>query len=241
MPTLEPVDLIFTSPPYNLGGRPGRTFGHYENGSRGGQDSWQRMARDGGIRYDTHDDDMPWPEYEAWQRAVLSACWAQLTDTGAVFYNHKPRVTRDGLWTPLTLIQPEAVLRQIVYWDRCGGPNFTPTNYRPQTEWLMVLARDAWRLDYTGVGDVWRVPPDRDTEHPAPFPLELPRRAITTAMPASVLDPFCGSGTTLRAAKDAGVQAIGIDKSEAYCQMAAERCGAHPADSPGAFEFEFHR
>ena len=50
-----------------------------------------------------------------------------------------------------------------------------------------------------------------------------PARAIETTPPGLVCDPFMGSGTTLRAAKDAGVPAIGIDTSERYCEMAVER------------------
>lgn len=41
---------------------------------------------------------------------------------------------------------------------------------------------------------------------------------------ATVLDPFMGSGTTLRVAKDRGLQAIGIDAEERYCEIAAKRC-----------------
>jgi len=39
----------------------------------------------------------------------------------------------------------------------------------------------------------------------------------------TVLDPYCGSGTTLRAAKDAGLTAVGIEREEKYCEIAAKR------------------
>lgn len=82
----------------------------------------------------------------------------------------------------------------------------------------------------SGLGDVWEVAQEQ-SPHPAPFPIGIPARAIETTAPGLVLDPFAGSGTTLRAAKDAGVKAIGIEKSERYCEMAAERL------SQGAFDF----
>ena len=39
----------------------------------------------------------------------------------------------------------------------------------------------------------------------------------------TVLDPFMGSGTTLRAAKDAGLSCVGIEREEKYCEVAADR------------------
>jgi DNA modification methylase len=120
------------------------------------------------------------------------------------------------------------LLRQIITWDRGGGMNFNPTSYMPVSEWIMVLAREAWRLrerSASGAADVWRIAPDVGTEHPAPFPVKLPARAIESVGPRLVLDPFMGSGSTLRAAKDVGVKAIGIDVSERYCEIAARRMG----------------
>jgi site-specific DNA-methyltransferase (adenine-specific) len=66
---------------------------------------------------------------------------------------------------------------------------------------------------------------DRATEHPCPKPIKswswlLERTSLHGDV---VLDPFMGSGTTLRAAKDLGRRAIGIEIEEKYCQIAIER------------------
>lgn len=62
-------------------------------------------------------------------------------------------------------------------------------------------------------------------EHPTQKPLELFRTILTdfSADGQSILDPFMGSGTTLRAAKDLGRRAIGIEIEEKYCEIAARR------------------
>lgn len=61
-------------------------------------------------------------------------------------------------------------------------------------------------------------------QHPTQKPEELMRWCIQQADPSnSILDPFMGSGTTLRAAKDLGRKAIGIEIEERYCEIAAKR------------------
>lgn len=60
--------------------------------------------------------------------------------------------------------------------------------------------------------------------HPSQKPIELLRWCIAMCdEPQSILDPFMGSGTTLRAAKDLGRKAIGIEIEEKYCEIAAKR------------------
>jgi DNA modification methylase len=67
---------------------------------------------------------------------------------------------------------------------------------------------------------------DQYNGHPAQFPLELPRRLIKlySYVGDVVLDPFMGSGTTLRAAKNLRRSALGVEISERYCHLAAARC-----------------
>lgn len=65
---------------------------------------------------------------------------------------------------------------------------------------------------------------NREFLHPTQKPLELMRWCIhLSRTTGTVLDPFMGSGTTLRAAKDVGRRAIGIEREEAYCEIAAKR------------------
>jgi DNA modification methylase len=66
---------------------------------------------------------------------------------------------------------------------------------------------------------------DESGDHPCPKPLELFKWLVKCASEEgeTVLDPFMGSGTTLRAAKDLGRRAIGIEIEEKYCEIAAKR------------------
>jgi DNA modification methylase len=78
-------------------------------------------------------------------------------------------------------------------------------------------------------GDVWDVMPEdtqRRAEHFAPYPEDLCRIPILASCPENgiVLDPFCGTGTTLKVAKQLQRRSLGIDISEKYASLASERC-----------------
>lgn len=98
--------------------------------------------------------------------------------------------------------------------------------YRKPTPEMEELSRIAKQDYFRWFSQLWTDVPGASTKnHPAPFPLELPRRLIQmfSFMGDTVLDPFVGSGTTVQAAVQLGRNAIGIDILDSYVAMAAER------------------
>ena len=224
LPQLVPgsIDLVFTSPPYNLGGK---TNSDLRKSRPRRESRWGYPSAPLADGYGVHGDAMPRPEYVAWQRRVLAACWALLSDAGAIYYNHKPLIRDKKLVLPLEC-NPDLPLRQIVLWDRGGGFNFATSHYCPTVEWILVIAKPEFALrdqSASKAGDLWRVDPEQGTPHPAPFPLKLPLKAIGTTSAQTILDPFAGWGTTLLAAKLHGRRAVGIEIEERFCEMAADR------------------
>jgi hypothetical protein len=71
--------------------------------------------------------------------------------------------------------------------------------------------------------DYFYAKPEKFNGHPCPKPLRWASTLLSRVMPKSTLDPFMGSGTTLRAAKNLGRKAIGIEIEEKYCEIAVKR------------------
>lgn len=250
------VPLMVFSPPYNLGTTTGGGFamsrrrsdrkqgkwggaktesapnGHYRDDhgvrARGGQGGWKQPHGSGiADGYDGYDDRLPMSVYRAWLADILEAAWHALSEDGAIFFNHKPRILQGEL-LPVWEYVPESLrpfVRQEIVWARSGGVNFSPAFYLPTSERIMIIARPAWRLKSrgaSGVGDVWRIPQERQTWHPAPFPLALVDRILETTAADLVVDPFMGSGTTAKAAQRRGIAWIGFERSADYAARAME-------------------
>lgn len=216
--TLEPesVDIIITSPPYNLGD---------ETWPMGGEG---RTTRDG-IDYISHGDDLPQAEYERWQVDVLREMYRVAKPGASFFYNHKVRTVNGEMIHPMRwLLHPDNpwTLRQEIIWDRKSTHNHSATLFWPIDEriYWMTKGRPAIRSQAIGRPTIWQwFGPVPNTWHPAPFCEQLPQmllEAIGVDESTVVLDPFAGSCTTLKVALELGCQAVGVDISSEYLQRA---------------------
>jgi site-specific DNA-methyltransferase (adenine-specific) len=141
-------------------------------------------------------------------------------------------------------------------WQSPAAPNL-----RGDQELITVACKGVWERPAPegmetwrdGMGDwqalcstVWSVPTvsgrttpgtntPRPAGHPAPMPVEVARRCIrlSTWPGETVLDPFAGSGTTLLAARQLGRRAVGIERSERYCELAVRRLSQMSLDFEG--------
>ena len=97
--------------------------------------------------------------------------------------------------------------------------------FRRQHELICHASKGVPLVFDRSCGDVLRYSREPPTNHPSPKPEDLMRSLINvvTEEGGTVLDPFMGGGTTLRAAKDIGRKAIGIEFEEKYCEIAADR------------------
>lgn len=213
----QSVDLVVTSPPYNLNIR--KTFGNTENWK--GKWNKSKLQSEG---YDTHSDYMPEDKYIAWQQNILKECFRVIKEDGAILYNHKWRVQK-GLYQQRMEIIEGLPLRQIIIWAKSGGINFADTHLLPTYEVIYLIAKPKFKLakGTNKYGDVWKIHQEVKSWHPAPFPLELAKRCCELTPGDLILDPFMGSGTTAIAAKQLGKNYIGIDISQSYCEKAEER------------------
>lgn len=145
-------------------------------------------------------------------------------DSDAAFRDHAAWLVSFGVPTAFTL--PSSKVQDIPrpqwlgVWHKPLTLGYWSTPFIPHWEPIAFYAMPVAKRRRS---DVFVCNPERAVDHPTPKPLAL-WRAILQTMPGDVvLDPFMGSGTTLRAAMDLGRRAIGIEIEERYCEIAAKR------------------
>jgi len=219
------IDLVLTDPPY----------GH--NNSNG--DLIHRREAALGLRPTTIEEARPiandGPEANELVRWMFGEA-ARLLDHGCCCCccggggGPDPQFARWSLWLD------EAIgFKQMVVWDKGGlGMGW---HYRRSYEVMLVGQKPGAACRWYGGNDqsnvvsINGIKPTED-DHPTPKPEGLMRLFIRLhSQPGDlVLDPFAGHGTTLRAAKDLGRKAIGVEIDEAFCEATALRCAQEVLD-----------
>ena len=203
---------VITSPPYNMGG-----FHQMYNGNSA---KWS---------YGEHNDAMPENEYQEWQQDVLELLYEG--SNGPLFYSHRNRIVNGEMICPLDWIrQTRWIVHQCVVVNKGSGANVDKRRFFPVHEniWVCFKAANDRINNSDSLTDVWFVGDQqtnrKDIGHPAVMPLSAAAKCIAVT-DGVVLDPFAGSGTTGRAAKDLGRKAVLIEREERYCEIAARRMG----------------
>ena len=210
------VDLTITSPPYNKLGKGGQVVPK--------------------IEYDTFDDNLPEDVYQKQQIEVLNEIYRITKPGGSIFYNHRCRWVNGVMIHPMEWLDKTSWKpRQEIIWDRSITGQLRSWRFYTIDERIYWLYKPTSTLLTTGeemkskhakMSSIWRISPERNNEHPAPFPLEIPLRIILSILDEEkglVLDPYMGSGTTAIAAKLLGSDYVGIDISEKYVKKIQDR------------------
>ncbi|MEO0273359.1 MAG: site-specific DNA-methyltransferase [candidate division WOR-3 bacterium] len=219
------IDLIVTSPPYNVD-----------------------------IRYNEYDDKIPYDIYLEFTQKWLEKAYKLLRDDGRFCLNiplDKNKGGQQSVYADIITIAKKIGFKyhSTIVWNEQNISRRTawgswlsataPYVIAP-VEMIAILYKKRWKkisgsrksditkkefVDWTN--GVWTFTGESKTRvgHPAPFPVELPRRCIKlfTFVGDTVLDPFLGSGSTLIASVLTERKGIGIEIDKNYCEIAKNR------------------
>jgi site-specific DNA-methyltransferase (adenine-specific) len=199
LPGLKPVRLVVTDPPY--------MFGMASTAQEGKSGGWGDMMNAATFYAVFLGQIRPLIENQSGAAWVFNS-WRSFPVLA--------RAAFEARWP----------IESLLVWDKVGiGPG-GPKGLRPVYELAALFACPGFAIANRSLPDIWREPWGaylRQTEHPAEKPTALLGKIIHESGDGVTLDPFMGSGSTLRAAKDLGRRAIGIEIEERYCEIAAKR------------------
>jgi len=225
------IDLVVTSPPYNVD-----------------------------VQYENYKDDIPYVEYLVFTKKWLTKCYTLIKDDGRLCLNiplDKNKGGQQSVCADITTIAKEVGWKYhaTIVWNEQNISRRTawgswlsasaPFVIAP-VEVIVVLYKESWQktsgsqksditrdefLEWTN--GVWNFSGESKNKigHPAPFPIELPKRCIKlfSFVGDTVLDPFLGSGTTLIACAETSRIGIGVEINKNYCELAKKRLEKHGA------------
>ncbi len=219
------IDLIVTSPPYNVD-----------------------------IKYNTHDDKVSYNKYLEFSQKWLSRCMEWLKDDGRFCLNiplDKNKGGQQSVGADLTTIAKQIGFNyhSTIIWNEGNISRRTawgswlsasaPYVIAP-VELIVILYKKSWKkisgskesdlnkeefMEWTNGLWTFSGESKKRIGHPAPFPIELPKRCIKlfSFTGDTILDPFMGSGTTLISAYQNKRKSIGVDVDISYCNLAKNR------------------
>jgi len=221
------VDLIVTSPPYDVD-----------------------------IKYGSYNDNIPYPEYLQFSKKWLSRCYDFSKIDGRFCLNvplDKNKGGQQSVCADITTIAKSVGWKYhaTIIWNEQNISRRTawgswlsasaPFVIAP-VEVIIVMYKDVWKKKKSGktsitrnefiewTNGVWNFSGESKNRvgHPAPFPVELPRRCMKlfSYVDDTILDPFMGSGSTLLACLETERKGIGIDTNKEYCALAVKRLKA---------------
>ena len=221
----EEIDLIITSPPYNLD-----------------------------IKYNSHNDTLSYKEYLNFSKKWISRCFRWLKDDGRFCLNiplDKNKGGQQSVGADLTALAKKAGFKyhSTIIWNEGNISRRTawgswlsasaPYVIAP-VELIVIFYKKYWKktsgskksdiskkefMEWTNGLWTFSGESKKKVGHPAPFPIELPKRCIKlfSYIDDTILDPFMGSGTTLIAAYLNNRKVIGIEFDKTYCELAKKR------------------
>lgn len=235
------IDLIVTSPPYNID-----------------------------IHYSSHPDNLTYSDYLEFTKKWVKKCFELAKDDGRFCLNIPldknkggqqsvcadiTKIVKDIGWKyHSTIIWNEGNISRRTAWGSFMSAS-APYVIAP-VEVILILYKKNWKKasgskksDITKqefmawTKGIWNFNGEskKRVRHPAPFPIELPRRCIKlfSYVGDTVLDPFLGSGTTLIAAYLNKRKGIGVDIDKKYCNLAIERLEKEAQINQSNFDFKY--
>lgn len=231
------IDLIVTSPPYNVD-----------------------------IKYNSNNDKLDYATYLEFTKEWISKCYKLAKDDGRFCLNIPLDKNKDGQQSVCadittiakqigwkyhsTIIWNEGNISRRTAWGSWLSAS-APYVIAP-VEVIVVLYKKYWRKIFSGKSDVtkeeflgwtngvWTFNGESKKRigHPAPYPVELPKRCIKlfSYTNNTILDPFLGSGTTLIACVESKRKGIGVDIDKQYCALAKRRILSYTAQSNFSFK-----